>query len=77
MPLDLPRIEAKPKEMPDYRERVLKMLAEEASWPSKLAKDIAEQEGMVLNRAKIRSKQALKTLAKRWKDREAKPKIRR
>ena len=54
--------EEKPKEMPDYRERVMKMLAEEASWPSKMAKEIAEQDRMDPQMAKVAVVRTLKAL---------------
>jgi hypothetical protein len=53
--------EVKPKEMVDYKENVLKLLTEEASWPSKLAKDIAKEEG-VEEEPKLAVSKALKTL---------------
>ena len=56
------QIEAKPKEMPNYRERVLKMLTEEASWPSGLAREIATQEGTGQESVKFAVSKALKTL---------------
>lgn len=59
--LESVEIEAKPKEMPDYREKVLKMLTEEASWPSKLAKDIAKEEGLK-EEPKLAISKALKVL---------------
>jgi hypothetical protein len=56
------QIEAKPKEMPDYRERVLKMLTEEASWPSELAREIAKDESTEQESVKFAVSKALKTL---------------
>ena len=55
-------IEAKPKPMLDYRDRVLKMLENEASWPSKLAKEIAAQDGMGGDVPKLAVTRALKAL---------------
>jgi hypothetical protein len=51
----------KPKEMVDYKEKVMKILTEEASWPSKLAKDIAKQES-IEQEPKLAVSKALKTL---------------
>ena len=48
--------------MTDYRERVLKMLTEEASWPSKLAREIATQEGTEQESVKFAVSKALKML---------------
>ena len=45
----------------DYRAKVLEMLEAEASWPSKLAKDIAKAEGMV-DEPKLAVSKALKVL---------------
>ena len=56
------QIEAMPKEMPNYRESVLKMLTEEASWPSKLAREIVTQEGTEQESVKFAVSKALKTL---------------
>jgi len=61
-PLESAGIEVKQKEMPDYREKVLKMLTEESSWPSKLAKGIAKQEGIAEYVPKLAVSKALKTL---------------
>ena len=46
---------------PDYRAKVLEMLETEASWPSKLAKDIAKAEGMA-DEPKLAVSKALKGL---------------
>jgi hypothetical protein len=54
----------KPKEMLDYREKLLSMLAQEASWPSKLAKDIAKADGMGGTEPKFAVSKALKALQK-------------
>lgn len=54
----------KPKEMLDYREKLLSMLAQEASWPSKLAKDIAKADGMGDTEPKFAVSKALKALQK-------------
>ena len=51
----------KPKKTLDYRAKVLEMLETEASWPSKLAKDIAKAEGMV-DEPKLAVSKALKAL---------------
>ncbi len=56
------QIDAKPKEMPDYRERVLKMLTKEASWPSELAREIVKDEGTEQESVKFAVSKALKTL---------------
>ena len=45
----------------DYRAKVLEMLESEASWPSKLAKDIAKAEGMA-DEPKLAVSKALKVL---------------
>ena len=45
----------------DYRAKVLEMLENEASWPSKLAKDIAKAEGMT-DEPKLAVSKALKAL---------------
>ncbi len=36
------KVNIKSKELPDYKEKVLEMLTEETSWPSKLAGELAE-----------------------------------
>jgi hypothetical protein len=54
----------KPKEILDYREKLLAMLAQEASWPSKLAKDIAKADGMGNTEPKFAVSKALKALQK-------------
>jgi hypothetical protein len=54
----------KPKEILDYREKLLAMLAQEASWPSKLAKDIAKADGMGDTEPKFAVSKALKALQK-------------
>ncbi len=56
------QIEAKPKEMPDYRERVLKMLTKEASWPSELAREIAKEDVTEQESVKFAVSKALKML---------------
>ena len=56
------RIDIKSKELPDYKEKVLEMLTEEASWPSKLARDIAKQDNTNPKMRKVAVVRALKTL---------------
>lgn len=53
--------EVKSKEMLNYKENVLELLTEEASWPSKLAKDIAKRE-ILEQEPKLAVSKALKTL---------------
>ena len=55
-------VKAKSKELPDYKEKVLEMLENEASWPSKLAKEIAKQDGTSPEMRKVAVVRALKAL---------------
>ena len=54
--------DARSKELPDYKDKVLEMLTEEASWPSKLAREIAKQDGTSPEMRKVAVVRALKAL---------------